>query len=47
MNPRSILYGLLCALALCYVLLANARAYIPFATPIGRAAQTTPNHFHK
>jgi hypothetical protein len=51
MNGRQLGYGLLCAVALFYLLAANARGYVPFAGPFGRSSgfSTAGGHyiFHK
>jgi hypothetical protein len=42
-----VIYTLFCLIALSYLLVANAKGYVPFASPTTRAAQGTANHFHK
>jgi len=47
MTLRAGLYLLVCAIALCYLAVANAQGYVPFTTPTSRSSEHTANHFHK
>ena len=47
MNLRGLLYAMVCFVALSYLLIANARGYVPFASPATRSSGATANHFHK
>jgi hypothetical protein len=46
-NWRNLIYGLVCALCLVYLALANARGYIPFVSSVRHGVGGTANHFHK
>jgi hypothetical protein len=41
------LYIVICATALLYLGIANARGYVPFASQASVASSHTANHFHK
>ena len=40
MNPKQIIYAIVCGAALYYMVSANARGYAPFAGPPGRSNGT-------
>ena len=40
-------YAASCAIALAYLVAANAYGYVPFASPTAKASLHTANYFHK
>jgi hypothetical protein len=46
-NWRLWLYIAACACALAALGVANARGYVPFASPQSKVSEHTANHFHK
>jgi len=47
LNPKIILYIATCCLSLGYLGVANARGFVPFASPTSKYSGTTAGHFHK
>ena len=44
---RALAYVAICLAALVYLGAANARGYIPFASPLSKSTEHTAQHFHK
>jgi len=48
MRPGTLIYIVLCGLALSFLAFANLRGYVPFASNVAQAARgATAGHFHK
>jgi len=48
MKPGTLVYMGVCMLALAYLVIANARGYLPFASNAGHASRgNTAGQFHK